>query len=84
MKKKVVLCTGSSSETDKKEQKYKKILSEINVECIVLEVLDFEFINLDKLEKQLLEPDSYHGNYIYFFIFYLFFFTNFLIICFKV
>ncbi|XP_014212543.1 uroporphyrinogen-III synthase-like [Copidosoma floridanum] len=59
--KNIILCTSSSSETDSKESHYKTCLSEINVDCKVLEVLDFEFVNLDELKSRLLDSDSYSG-----------------------
>ncbi|XP_001599706.1 uroporphyrinogen-III synthase [Nasonia vitripennis] len=58
---KVLLCTGVSSETDNNENQYKKCLTEHGFECEILQVLHFEFINLDDLRNTLLDSESYNG-----------------------
>lgn len=59
---KVLLCTGVSSETDNNENQYKKCLTEHGFECEILQVLHFEFINLDDLRNSLLDSEYYSGK----------------------
>lgn len=63
---KVLLCTGVTGETDNNENQYKKFLLENNYECDILQVLHFEFVNLDKLHKCLIDPKSYSGKIDYY------------------
>ncbi|XP_011502673.1 PREDICTED: uroporphyrinogen-III synthase-like [Ceratosolen solmsi marchali] len=60
-KKKVLLCTGALNETNNTENQYKKSLLESGFECEILQVLHFEFINQDELQKHLLDAESYSG-----------------------
>lgn len=55
--KKVLLCTGTTS-----ENQYEDTLTKNGHFCEVLPVLDFEFVNLDELKNHLLKPDSYSGK----------------------
>ncbi|XP_058792323.1 uroporphyrinogen-III synthase-like [Phymastichus coffea] len=57
---KILLCTGVSSDTDNENQ-YKKCLLENNYECDILQVLHYEFINLNELRKHLVDSNSYSG-----------------------
>lgn len=57
---KVLLCTGASSETDN-ENHYIKCLTVNGFECKVLQVLNFEFVNLDELQN-LLSSECYSGE----------------------
>lgn len=61
-KKKVLLCTGVSSEIDNENQ-YEKLLCENGFECNILEVLQFEFINLNEFQNRLLNSAAYNGKY---------------------
>ena len=61
-KKKILLCTGVSSETDNNENQYKKYLLQSDFECEILQVLHFEFTNLDELRNHLLDSESYNGK----------------------
>ncbi|KAJ8673723.1 hypothetical protein QAD02_004985 [Eretmocerus hayati] len=59
--KKILLCTGASGETDNNDNQYIKSLTEDGFDCGSLQVLEFEFINIDKLANCLERPQSYSG-----------------------
>ncbi|CAB0042313.1 unnamed protein product [Trichogramma brassicae] len=57
----VVLCMGVSGEADNSENRYEHFLIDNGYKCDVLQVLQFEFVNLDELQNRLSRSDSYSG-----------------------
>ncbi|KAF6214472.1 hypothetical protein GE061_009215 [Apolygus lucorum] len=61
VKKHAIIFKASGDEGNSDRDPYAGALSALDVDCEVVQVLNFDFLNLDELEKRLENPQSYSG-----------------------